>query len=79
MCTSEPPSCSFVTSWPSARRTTGGPDANSADVPFTITLKCDSTAQPAGPPATGPSTAATLGADCICLMRGAQLLKLLGR
>ena len=56
-----PPSSSFVTSRPSARRTTGGPATKSWLVSRTITEKCEAATRAAPRPATGPSAADTTG------------------
>ncbi len=44
-----------------ARRTTGGPEGNIWDCPFTMTVKCDMRAKAAGAPATEPMTPAATG------------------
>ncbi|MEZ5234256.1 MAG: hypothetical protein R2749_16350 [Acidimicrobiales bacterium] len=44
-----------------ARCTTGGPDGKICDWPFTITVKCDISARPAGQPATEPMMADATG------------------
>ena len=60
-CICSPPSSSFVTSYPSAAFTTGGPPGNSALVPFTIRFQYARQALTAGSPATEPMTAETTG------------------